>query len=653
LNERGAAVSNTPSTPTVTPALPGAASDSYVRTARAFLVLGFGLVLIIGVCAVLTAIYTTSVDRLVSHSFEVQQVAGELLSDLQGAETGQRGFLLTGQDSYLEPYNRALTSVPHAFDSLRTLTADNPDQYERLTALKSLIDAKFDELRTTVNLTQQGQRAQALALVNTNLGKNIMDDIRARLTAILQTESDLLTSREASAASLRRWMLALIIISLAAALFLAGFFARSTQYYVGRLKERTVQLESESRHRHEAEKTLRQSQKNEAIGQLTGGISHDFNNLLTVIIGSFDTIQRGLAEATRIQDANQLAAMLRKPLAMGVQGARNAAQLTHRLLAFSRGQALEPRRLDLNRLISDMSDMLRRTLGETIEVETVLAGGLWTTFVDVGQLENALVNLCVNARDAMPNGGHLTIETANTFLDDAYTQRFGDVTPGQYALLSVTDTGTGIPEGVFERVFEPFFTTKPMGEGSGLGLAMVHGFVKQSGGHIRIYSELDQGTTVKIYLPRLIQPEQAAAAPAAKAVSTLPAPLARASETVLLVEDNDTVREYAKDVLEELGYRVLEARDASEALRLFDGATRVDVLFTDVVLPGGMNGRELADKILALRGGIPVLFTTGYTRNAIVHGGRLDADVNLLSKPYTHRDLAWKIRELIDGKPTK
>jgi CheY-like chemotaxis protein len=298
-----------------------------------------------------------------------------------------------------------------------------------------------------------------------------------------------------------------------------------------------------------------------------------------------------------------------------------------------------------------MSELLRRTLSETISVETVLAGGLWPTLADANQLENALINLAVNARDAMPNGGRLTIETANAYLDEAYARRFGDVAAGQYVLLVVSDTGTGMAVDLLEKVFEPFFTTKPAGEGSGLGLAMVHGFVKQSGGHVRIYSEVGHGTTVKIYLPRLIQPEQTAAAPAARPHRAFPPSRAQPEETVLLVEDNEGVREYAKSTLEEMGYRVLAAADALEALRLLGSASRVDLLFTDVVLPGAISGRELANKILAQNDGLPVLFTTGYTRNAIVHHGRLDANVHLVSKPYTQQDLARKIRELLDGKP--
>jgi CheY-like chemotaxis protein len=279
----------------------------------------------------------------------------------------------------------------------------------------------------------------------------------------------------------------------------------------------------------------------------------------------------------------------------------------------------------------------------------VLAAGLWPVQADAHQLENALLNLALNAKDAMPEGGCLTIETANTYLDDTYVRRFGDVAAGQYAVLCVTDTGTGIPRDVLDKVFEPFFTTKLHGEGSGLGLAMVHGFVKQSGGHVRIYSEEGQGTTVKIYLPRLTQVEEVAAVPAGKPSEISEMPRARPDEVILLVEDSDGVRAYAKEILEDLGYWVSEASDADQAMRVVAKRPRIDLLFTDVVLPGSASGRELADQIKQLYPHLPVLFTTGYTRNAIVHQGRLDPDIQLLNKPYTQQDLARKIREMLDA----
>jgi signal transduction histidine kinase len=310
-------------------------------------------------------------------------------------------------------------------------------------------------------------------------------------------------------------------------------------------ERRSQELEEEVHRRSVAEDTLRQVQKIEAVGQLTGGIAHDFNNHLTIIMGNVDTMKRRLAAVEPDMPADRLAAKLETPVDHAMQAARAAAQLTHRLLAFSRRQALNPVQLDLNRLVSSTTELIQRTLGETIQVETVLSAGLWATFADANQVENALINLVLNARDAMPDGGRLTIETSNTYLDEAYVARFADLHPGQYVLVSVADTGAGIPKELLDRAFEPFFTTKRSGEGTGLGLAMVHGFIKQSGGHVRIYSEVGQGTTVKLYFPRLMAAETPAASPAGLPVKEPRFEGARGGEVVLVVEDNEGVRRYA------------------------------------------------------------------------------------------------------------
>jgi signal transduction histidine kinase/CheY-like chemotaxis protein len=409
-----------------------------------------------------------------------------------------------------------------------------------------------------------------------------------------------------------------------------------------KVQARTAELKAELVRREEAEATLRQAQKIETIGQLTGGIAHDFNNMLTVIMGNLDTVQRRMRTMEN-------AATLMRPIESAQQGARNAAKLTHRLLAFARQQPLEPEVIALNSLITGMSDLMSRTVGEQVKIETVLSAGLWSTFADANQLENALANLIVNARDAMPSGGKLTIETSNIYFDDAYVGRFGDVKPGYYVMLSVSDAGTGIEKDKLERIFEPFYTTKAMGKGTGLGLAMVYGFVKQSGGHIRLYSEMGQGTTVKIYLPRHTDSVAIASAP-----RTIPpaeithSPRAKKGDIVLLVEDDYGVREYAISVLEDLGYKVIATAEGREALTVVESKAKIDLLFTDVVLGGEFNGRQLADAVKQIRPTLPVLFTTGYTRNAIVHQGRLDVGVNLLNKPYTQLDLARKIRAAID-----
>jgi two-component system NtrC family sensor kinase len=395
---------------------------------------------------------------------------------------------------------------------------------------------------------------------------------------------------------------------------------------------RTKDLHREAARRAVAEETLRQSQKMEAIGQLTGGIAHDFNNLLTVIIGNLDIALRKCADAA-----------LERPLRNALMGGQRAAQLTQKLLAFSRRQPLSPRPVDANRLIAAMSDLLRRSLGEKIDIETVGGAGLWRIEVDAAELEAAILNLAINARDAMPDGGKLTIETTNVHLDEDYARTLDDIKAGQYVLISVTDSGEGMTPDVIEHAVEPFFTTKKEGQGTGLGLSQVYGFVRQSGGYLKIYSEEGQGSTVKIYLPRRLPNDADNEAP------TQPRANGGAGEAILVVEDDEGVRSYTGEILHELGYRVLLAPDAKDALRFIEQPERhIDLLLTDMVMPG-LNGRQLADAARAIRPGLPVLFMTGYSRNAIVHQGRLDAGLSLIQKPFGRDALAAKVREVLDA----
>ncbi|MBX9460768.1 MAG: response regulator, partial [Brevundimonas sp.] len=392
--------------------------------------------------------------------------------------------------------------------------------------------------------------------------------------------------------------------------------------------------------RLKAEEALRQAQKMEAIGQLTGGVAHDFNNLLTVIIGGLETVSRQLSGELTPDSLQRV----ERAVAMATHGAERAATLTARLLAFARRQPLDPRPVDPGRLVTGLADLLQRTLGESVEFETVSGAGLWVTHVDPGELENALVNLAVNARDAMPDGGRLTIETANAYLDDDYVGGIAEpVAAGQYVLIAVSDTGVGMDQETMRQVFEPFFTTKAVGKGTGLGLSQVYGFVRQSGGHIRVYSEPGLGTTIKIYLPRLVGGRLEAQPVAATSLSD------GGSETILLVEDHEDLRAYSAGVLRELGYKVLEAANGRIALDVLQAHNDVALLFTDVVMPEGLDGRQLAEEAGRRRPGIKVLFTTGYTRNAIVHNGRLDPGVNLISKPFTFRELAEKVRRVLDA----
>ncbi len=381
-----------------------------------------------------------------------------------------------------------------------------------------------------------------------------------------------------------------------------------------------------------AERTaaLQQSHKMEAIGQLTGGIAHDFNNLLQVIAGNLQLISRHVRADAKLQER----------VASAEAAVRRGAKLSSHLLAFGRRQALEPKVIDVGRFVAGMEDMLRRSLGDAVEIETVVSGGLWNTFADPSQVENALLNLAINARDAMEGAGKLTIEVGNAVLDAAYALQHPDVAPGQYVALAVTDTGSGMSAEVMAKAFDPFFSTKAEGKGSGLGLSMVYGFVKQSGGHVKIYSEPGHGTTVRMYLPRTREREEAAAVPEL-------APVEGGNETVLVAEDDAAVRATVVEMLGELGYRVLKAADAASALVIVESGIQVDLLFTDVVMPGPLRSTELARKARERQPKMGVLFTSGYTENAIVHGGRLDAGVDLLGKPYTREALARKVRHVL------
>ncbi len=410
---------------------------------------------------------------------------------------------------------------------------------------------------------------------------------------------------------------------------------------------RTRRLQQEVTRREATEMALNQAQKMEAVGRLSGGIAHDFNNMLTVILGNIDMAMRRIGG----QAAGDQGPRIVRLLDAARQASERAAILVQRLLAFSRQHPQEVKAVDINRLVQGMSELLRRTIGETIITETVLGGGLWRVAIDPNQLENAILNLAVNARDAMPDGGRLTIETANSYLDETYVAAHGgEITRGQYVMLALSDSGSGMAKDVIDRAFEPFFTTKPAGMGTGLGLSMVYGFAKQSGGHIKIYSEVGEGTTIKLYFPRVNEQRNLPVwsgddrAPAQRATSR------GGTETILLVEDEEEVKRFAAEVLRDEGYQVHAVADGASALRILEADPTISMLFTDVVLPGGMNGRQLADEAARRRPGLKVLYATGYTRNAIIHQGRLDADVELLTKPFTADTLTRKVRAILDAK---
>ncbi|PYD92375.1 response regulator [Pseudomonas syringae pv. pisi] len=385
----------------------------------------------------------------------------------------------------------------------------------------------------------------------------------------------------------------------------------------------------------QAEEALRQSQKMEAVGQLTGGIAHDFNNLLTGITGSLELLKTRVSQG-RFNELDRY-------LGAAQDASKRAASLTHRLLAFSRRQTLDPKPVDINRLVIGMEELIRRTVGPHITLEVVTSVGLWSTFIDAPQLENALLNLCINARDAMPRGGRITIETANRWIDERGSQG-RDLIPGQYLSLCVSDTGTGMSPEVINRVFDPFFTTKPLGQGTGLGLSMVYGFVRQSGGQVRIYSEPGQGTNMCLYLPRhyLGAPEEIEAADACGSAP------AQTERTVMIVDDEPTIRMLVAEVLEDQGYIPIEAGEGASALKVLESDARIDLLVTDVGLPGGMNGRQLADAARIIRPDLKVLFITGYAENAIIGNGHLDPGMWVLTKPFTMEAFASRIYEMIE-----
>jgi signal transduction histidine kinase/CHASE3 domain sensor protein/FixJ family two-component response regulator len=680
------------------------------------------------------------------HSYQVIGAIKDLGISVRDAETGQRGYLLTGRDDYLVPYRDALGQVTLLQGDLQRLTEDDPVQQGRLRGLAPVLQRKLEELAQTVQLRRTDGLEAALQIVRTDAGRTLTRQIEATLSDMSADESRILAGRldaaerrggrirglvllgalcamggllwaarmlngawrqayEAEKAhgvlaqrlrtsldslsqgiavfgpdrELMNWNQCFhVLMSLPVAMLRPGTTYAAFHDYLAKGGGALLEREDQIRHgapvagapvvyehvlkdgqqleirrtpmpdggfvltvtdmtrRAQAEAVLREVQKMQAIGQLTGGIAHDFNNLLTIILGNLDIAGDRPGDEQRQKIRRERA----------IWAAQRGATLTRQLLAFARKQPLAPAPIALAAVMPDFIPLLRRTLGEHIEVRYVETAGLWPAMADPAQLESALLNLALNARDAMPAGGRLTIELANKVLDTEYARQHAEVEPGDYTMLAVSDTGHGMAPDILARVFEPFFTTKPDGKGTGLGLAMVFGFVKQSAGHIKIYSEPGEGTTVRLYLPR------AAAVPATGIQRCgKPIVLPRGSATILVVEDEAGVREIAVAILSELGYHVLEASDGEEGLRLFGAhAAEVDLLLTDVVLPGRLRGRDVAERITAMRPDVKILYMSGYTENAIVHNGRLDDGVQLISKPFQRAELAVKVAELLaDG----
>ena len=578
-------------------------------------------------------------NEAVRQAFEFERRVVSVLSLVQDVETGQRGYLLTGEASYLEPYKSALSALPHELEELKSTAVENSNRVGQIVSLMTAVGDKLAEVAETLRLYDQRNVTGAINLVRSDQGEIAMDRIRAIVADIRRDENAVLQQRLTEAETTDDQMRMASTLALIAVFAMAIFGVTNARRRLEdlmsahtKLTETNASLKQEIELREAAEAQIRQMQKMEAVGQLTGGIAHDFNNMLAIIMSAMNLAQRKLTRGETDVEAFVDAA---------TDAATRAANLTSRLLAFSRQQPLAPQVIDANKLVSGMSELLHRTLGEGIKIETVLAARLWRTFADTSQLENALLNLAVNGRDAMPEGGRLTIETANTHLDDQYAKANAEVAAGQYVLIAVTDTGTGMPAEVVARAFDPFFTTKGANKGTGLGLSQVFGFVKQSGGHVKIYSEPGEATTIKIYLPRFAGEERPALPHKAPDLDKQP------TELVLVVEDDERVRIGTVASLRDLGYRVVHAGSSDEAMAKLDANPSVALMFTDVIM-AGTNGRRLAERARETRPQLKILFTTGFTKNAVVHNGVLDQGVDFIAKPFTIDQLAAKLREVLD-----
>lgn len=564
-------------------------------------------------------------QQWVKHSLFVRSALLKALSTLQDAETNQRGFLLTGDDTFLSVYRAASDRIPVDLQTLEGELADNPIQIARFRKLRWIVDNKLLLLaKDLVDRPSPGRRT--IRSDDLGTGKKLMDSAGAVVGEMTDEENRLLEARDAGAQRTAALVQSATIITIMLAFWLGWVILK------------------ECERREQAEEQLRQSQKMEAVGQLTGGIAHDFNNMLAVVVGCLNLLKRKLNLADPGLD---------ELIEKAMEAVERAANLTHRLLAFSRQQPLVPQVIDLNKLVANMAEVLRRTLGESIQVETNLASALWRLSIDPNQLENALLNIAVNARDAMPNGGKLTIETTNATIGDTYARQQMDVPEGQYVLLAITDTGVGMSDELIKKAVEPFFTTKMPGKGTGLGLSQVYGFISQSGGYLKIYSVLGCGTTVKIYLPRYAgEDEETPVTPMLVKAKPTSLPTGKAEEAIVVVEDDGRVRSVVVGMLRELGYNVMDTADAKKALQILQTICPVSLLLTDIVMPD-MNGRTLSEEARMLQPDLKILFITGFSGDIVIQNGMVDRGVNFLPKPFTLEQLATKVREVIDKPPAK
>lgn len=586
------------------------------------------LVIAVGVLGWVISEYRQTVDW-VQHTFEVEAQISATLSADQAAELNSRRYVLTGDERYLQRSSEAEKDLETLTARIQTLIVDNPEQQQTLVLLRSHLEQHLAILKRARDQRHATDANATKPLIQTDESYEALDNVLVDVTQMAAAERSLNLSRIAEVQ--RVTVVGGIIASLALIVVIGSM---TMWIFSARREARDLLTTLAEREKNEAQ--IRHMQKMDVVGQMTGGLSHDLNNMLAVIISALTLTQRRLAAG----DTN-----VQKFISGAMDGASRAATLTNRLMAFSRQLPLTPQSIDANKLVSGISELVQRTLGETIQTQTVLNAGLWSINADVGQLENAILNLCINAKDAMPEGGKLTIETANSHLDEAYAHQHG-MLPGQYVLIAVTDTGSGMTEEVANKAFDPFFTTKDVGKGTGLGLSQVHGFIKQSGGHIKIYSEPGHGTTIKMYLPRL---HEAGAKPKIIVANEKASPDRQKSNslrTILVVEDDIRVNEMTVASLRELGYTVIHAEGASSALEKLDAHPDIAMLFTDIVMPD-TNGIQLGAQTLRLRPDIKVLYTSGFARDAIVHSGKLDSGLNFIAKPFTLAQISAKITEVL------
>ncbi len=577
---------------------------------------------------------------LVRHTLAVQGRLQRLSSELRSAESDERGYLITRDEKYLEPYEYIAARLDTEIETLKQLVANNDHQSERVAEIKPLLQARLGLLKRKIDLMKDGRENEAIALLRGGEGKALMDRIGAIISDMEVEENQLRQSREerlGQDTSALQGAVFAVVVAMAGVGFLMIYVTHKQMRALVQSRDSLDaaygELLEASEQRETLESQLRQSQKLEALGKLTGGVAHDFNNMLGVITASLNILRRKLRRGD--DDCEKL-------IDSAQDGADRAANLVRRLLGFARMQPLEPKLIDANKTVADMSDILRRTLGGGVKLETVVARDLWKARVDPHELENALLNLAVNSRDAMPNGGTLTIKTANCRFDETINEESASSLAAEYVMIAVTDTGEGMSTEVIEKAFDPFFTTKPVGKGTGLGLSQVHGFVKQSGGNIKIVSQCGQGASIRLYLPRDTGDADVVATRGKSAPTH-----GEAREIILIVDDDPTSLQVTAQCVQELGYKVLEAKGAAEAIAILRARNDIAVMITDVVMPI-MDGARLAREAVFRRHALKVLFVTGFSRNALLHNGALEPNVQLLMKPFTLDHLARKMRDILD-----